>query len=139
MSNSLCEDLKLTTSNRLGGKRLDLQLRSGDCEISNSEFKRCSSTKTKMNHQLRIRKNILNNHAIMLHLRVSSGFSLEQNNLHALDVNGWIATIFTLKRVGDVFYSDLVTDQAVILPFDAPTWRCFLQAGFYMELDAKDG
>ncbi|KAK3807269.1 MAG: hypothetical protein J3Q66DRAFT_392588 [Benniella sp.] len=72
-------------------------------------------------------KNLLINHAMVLYLKDHIGLSPEDYDLQALDVNGWRANVFCLKRMGDVFICDLVTSPALELPHSATTWKDFLE------------
>ncbi|KAF8923208.1 hypothetical protein BGZ58_003237, partial [Dissophora ornata] len=121
----LGEELNTDTTTSAYGKKVDLQLRVEDeLELNNSEYKRCSTSQQKLD--LQFRKNILINHSMMLYLEEMIGWSWDDFHLLAMDVHGWTATIFCLKRVGDVFVCDLVTDHAPVLPHCNTSWNDFL-------------
>ena len=85
---------------------------------------------------------------MMLYLEEMIGWSWDDFHLLAMDVHGklsykvfcieidhhlidhfvigWTATIFCLKRMGDVFVCDLVTDHAPVLPHCNTSWNEFL-------------
>ncbi|KAG0199701.1 hypothetical protein BGX31_004241, partial [Mortierella sp. GBA43] len=72
---------------KASGKKLDLQCRAGsdDLEIDNSEFKRCSTSPSKLDPQYP--KNLLINHAMLLYLKDNIGLDVNTHHILFLDVH----------------------------------------------------
>ncbi|KAG0003393.1 hypothetical protein BGZ65_001749 [Modicella reniformis] len=113
------------------GRKLDLQLRVKSStlmkdtmlELNNSEFKKHDTHPTDLAIQLR--KNILVYHAMLLQLTLIN-LPLDNMELLALDVRGWVANIFCLRKMDDVWACNLVCDT-ILLPYDKSSWDDFLE------------
>ena len=83
----LGSELNIDMANGAGARKLDLQCRTGsELEVNNSEFKRCFTTRTELDKQLR--KNITICHSMMLYLKEKIALPLETYEVQALDVHG---------------------------------------------------
>lgn len=111
------------------GRKLDLQLRAtsvrNTLELNNSEFKKSDTAQPLLDYQFR--KNIQVNHAMMLQLNSEINLPLDDKvEVFALDVHGWVAKVFCLRKMDDVYVCDLATDTPILLPYDDETWDDFL-------------
>ncbi|KAF9291195.1 hypothetical protein BGZ74_000403 [Mortierella antarctica] len=103
-----------------------LSLRSAEeHELNNSEFKVDSASQQQV--EVRYRKNLRVNQAMMLYLKDQIGMPLEDSDVLALDVHGLSAVSFALKYNGEVFVSDLATKHMLRLPDSTASWKLFLR------------
>ncbi|KAF9405069.1 hypothetical protein BGZ76_006697, partial [Entomortierella beljakovae] len=79
------------------GRKLDLQCRSEELELNNSEFK--ANGRSKEQVELQYRKNLRVNQSMMLYLKHHIGFELEDLEVLALDVHGATAVLFSLHTL----------------------------------------
>ncbi|KAF9346659.1 hypothetical protein BGX34_003736 [Mortierella sp. NVP85] len=115
------------------GRKLDLQLRAKSCsllkdtmlELNNSEFKKHDTSPTDL--AIQRRKNILVNHAMLVQLNTLINFPLDDVEVLFLDVRGWVANIFCLTKMDDVWACDVVCENPILLPYDTNSWEDFLK------------
>ncbi|KAF9405237.1 hypothetical protein BGZ76_006631 [Entomortierella beljakovae] len=120
----LQQELDHDTGTATYGRKLDLQCRSEELELNNSEFK--ASGRSKEQVDLQYRKNLRINQAMMLYLRQNIGMQLEDLEVLALDVHGVCAVLFSLRYHDNVFVSDLATKHLLRLPDSTASWKQFL-------------
>ncbi|KAF9371739.1 hypothetical protein BGX21_005019 [Mortierella sp. AD011] len=106
------------------GRKLDLQCRSEELELNNSEFK--ANGRSKEQVELQYRKNLRINQSMMLYLKHHIGIGLEDLEVLALDVHGFTAVLFSLRYHDNVFVSDLATKHLLRLPDSTVSWKQFL-------------
>ena len=116
------------------GRKLDMQLRIKPetlkknntlLELNNSEFKKHDTYQSDL--ELQLRKNIQVNHAILLRLNTKIGLPLDDIQLLALDVRGWMARIFCLRKMDDIWACGLACETAILLPHNKTSWDMFLR------------
>ncbi|KAF9898593.1 hypothetical protein EC991_010820, partial [Linnemannia zychae] len=120
----LQQELNHDSGSAAYGRKLDLQCRSEELELNNSEFKVDGRSKEQV--ELQYRKNLRVNQAMMLYLRQQIGMRLEDLEVLALDVHGVSAVLFSLQYHDNVFVSDLATKHLLRLPDSSASWKQFL-------------